>query len=62
MDITSDGLGFMLTSAVPIEAFIHSLQDRYLVFRQLELGPFYTVQLRWLLYLPICEWREERLP
>ena len=43
MDITSDGLGFMLTSAVPIEAFIYTFQARYLVFRQVELGALYTI-------------------
>ena len=43
MDITSDGLGFMLASAVPIEAFIYTFQARYLVFRQVELGALYTI-------------------
>ncbi|KAI8986073.1 ERG4/ERG24 ergosterol biosynthesis protein [Trametes punicea] len=43
MDITSDGFGFMLSVGdlawVP---FVYSLQARYLVWNQIELGPFYT--------------------
>ena len=43
MDITSDGFGFMLAVGdlawVP---FIYSLQARYLVFNQIELGPIKT--------------------
>ena len=40
MDITTDGFGFMLAVGdltwVP---FVYSLQARYLVFKQVELGP-----------------------
>ncbi|OSD07127.1 ERG4/ERG24 ergosterol biosynthesis protein [Trametes coccinea BRFM310] len=43
MDITTDGFGFMLSVGdlawVP---FVYSLQARYLVWNQIELGPFYT--------------------
>ena len=43
MYITTDGLGFMLSIGdltwVP---FVYSLQARYLVFNQLELGYFWT--------------------
>ena len=43
MDITTDGFGFMLAVGdlawVP---FVYSLQARYLVFRQVELGPVWT--------------------
>ncbi|KAG5351463.1 hypothetical protein C0989_006381 [Termitomyces sp. Mn162] len=43
MDITTDGFGFMLAigdlSWVP---FVYSLQARYLVFKQIELGPVWT--------------------
>ncbi|TBU58970.1 ERG4/ERG24 ergosterol biosynthesis protein [Dichomitus squalens] len=43
MDITTDGFGFMLAVGdlawVP---FVYSLQARYLVFNQVELGPIYT--------------------
>lgn len=43
MDITTDGFGFMLSVGdltwVP---FVYSLQARYLVFKQLELGPIWT--------------------
>lgn len=43
MDITTDGFGFMLAVGdlvwVP---FVYSLQARYLVFKQLELGPTLT--------------------
>ena len=43
MDITTDGFGFMLAVGdllwVP---FVYSLQARYLVFNQVELGPVYT--------------------
>ncbi|KAH9924677.1 ERG4/ERG24 ergosterol biosynthesis protein [Epithele typhae] len=43
MDITTDGFGFMLSVGdlawVP---FVYSLQARYLVFNQVELGPIYT--------------------
>ena len=43
MDITTDGFGFMLAGGdlawVP---FTYSLQARYLVFRQVELGPVWT--------------------
>ena len=41
MDITTDGFGFMLAIGdlawVP---FVYSLQARYLVFKQIELGPY----------------------
>lgn len=44
MDITTDGFGFMLSIGdlawVP---FVYSLQARYLVFNQVELGTFLTV-------------------
>ncbi|GJE91755.1 ERG4/ERG24 ergosterol biosynthesis protein [Phanerochaete sordida] len=43
MDITTDGFGFMLAIGdlawVP---FVYSLQARYLVFKQVELGPIHT--------------------
>lgn len=43
MDITTDGFGFMLAVGdlawVP---FVYSLQARYLVFKQVELGPIQT--------------------
>ncbi|KAG6865178.1 hypothetical protein C0991_004621 [Blastosporella zonata] len=43
MDITTDGFGFMLAIGdlawVP---FVYSLQARYLVFKQIELGYFWT--------------------
>uniref|UniRef100_D8QIL6 Delta(14)-sterol reductase ERG24 n=1 Tax=Schizophyllum commune (strain H4-8 / FGSC 9210) TaxID=578458 RepID=D8QIL6_SCHCM len=43
MDITTDGFGFMLSVGdlvwVP---FTYSLQARYLAFRHVELGPFWT--------------------
>lgn len=43
MDITTDGFGFMLAVGdftwVP---FVYSLQARYLVFKQIELGPLGT--------------------
>lgn len=43
MDITTDGLGFMLSVGhlawVP---FSYSLQARYLAFNHVELGPFWT--------------------
>lgn len=43
MDITTDGFGFMLAVGdlawVP---FVYSLQARYLVFNQVELGPVKT--------------------
>ena len=43
MDITTDGFGFMLAVGdllwVP---FTYSLQARYLVFNQVELGPIWT--------------------
>ena len=43
MDITTDGFGFMLAVGdlawVP---FVYSLQARYLVFNQIELGPINT--------------------
>jgi Ergosterol biosynthesis ERG4/ERG24 family len=43
MDITTDGFGFMLAVGdllwVP---FIYSLQARYLVFKQVELGPVWV--------------------
>ncbi|KAI0785203.1 ERG4/ERG24 ergosterol biosynthesis protein [Abortiporus biennis] len=46
MDITTDGFGFMLAVGdltwVP---FIYSLQARYLVFNQVELGPAYTAAI-----------------
>ncbi len=44
MDITTDGFGFMLAAGdlawVP---FTYSLQARYLVFNQVELGALFTV-------------------
>lgn len=44
MDIITDGFGFMLSVGdlawVP---FIYSLQARYLVFNQVELGPFFSL-------------------
>ena len=44
MDITTDGFGFMLAFGdltwVP---FVYSLQARYLVFNQLQLGPYWTI-------------------
>lgn len=46
MDITTDGFGFMLAvgdlSWVP---FVYSLQARYLVFKQIELGPVWTAAI-----------------
>ena len=46
MDITTDGFGFMLAVGdlawVP---FVYSLQARYLVFNQIELGPVYTAAI-----------------
>ena len=46
MDITTDGFGFMLAVGdllwVP---FVYSLQARYLVFNQIELGPVWTVAI-----------------
>ena len=46
MDITTDGFGFMLAVGdlawVP---FVYSLQARYLVFNQVELGPIATVAI-----------------
>ena len=43
MDITTDGFGFMLAAGdllwVP---FTYSLQARYLVFKQVELGPVWS--------------------
>ncbi|KAH9942899.1 ERG4/ERG24 ergosterol biosynthesis protein [Amylocystis lapponica] len=46
MDITTDGFGFMLSVGdlawVP---FVYSLQARYLVFQQVELGPVYTAAI-----------------
>lgn len=43
MDITTDGFGYMLSFGdlvwVP---FVYSLQARYLVFNQVELGPVWT--------------------
>jgi len=43
MDITTDGFGFMLSmgdlSWVP---FVYTLQARYLAFKHVELGPFWT--------------------
>jgi delta14-sterol reductase len=43
MDITTDGFGFMLAVGdllwVP---FVYSLQARYLVFKQVELGPVWV--------------------
>ena len=46
MDITSDGFGFMLAVGdlawVP---FVYSLQARYLVFNQIELGPAKTAAI-----------------
>jgi delta14-sterol reductase len=44
MDITTDGLGFMLiVGLLTWLPFVYSLQARYLVFNQLELGPKMTV-------------------
>jgi Delta14-sterol reductase len=44
MDITTDGLGFMLiVGLLTWLPFVYSLQARYLVFKQLELGPKMTV-------------------
>lgn len=46
MDITTDGFGFMLAVGdlawVP---FVYSLQARYLVFNQVELGPMLTAAI-----------------
>ncbi|KZT11974.1 ERG4/ERG24 ergosterol biosynthesis protein, partial [Laetiporus sulphureus 93-53] len=46
MDITTDGFGFMLAIGdltwVP---FVYSLQARYLVFKQIELGPVWTAAI-----------------
>ncbi|KAG6813936.1 hypothetical protein H0H92_005190 [Tricholoma furcatifolium] len=46
MDITTDGFGFMLAIGdlcwVP---FVYSLQARYLVFQQIELGPVWTAAI-----------------
>jgi Ergosterol biosynthesis ERG4/ERG24 family len=43
MDITTDGLGFMLiVGLLTWLPFVYSLQARYLVFNQLELGPSVT--------------------
>jgi len=46
MDITTDGFGFMLSVGdltwVP---FVYSLQARFLVFRQVELGPVWTAAI-----------------
>ena len=42
MDITSDGFGFMLAIAFTWVPFVYSLQARYLVFNQIELGPVWT--------------------
>ncbi|OCH88476.1 ERG4/ERG24 ergosterol biosynthesis protein [Obba rivulosa] len=46
MDITTDGFGFMLAVGdlawVP---FVYSLQARYLVFKQKELGPVWTTAI-----------------
>lgn len=46
MDITTDGFGFMLSVGdltwVP---FVYSLQARYLVFKQVELGPIPTAAI-----------------
>ena len=46
MDITTDGFGFMLAVGdltwVP---FVYSLQPRFLVFRQKELGPLVTAAI-----------------
>ena len=46
MDITTDGFGFMLAVGdlawVP---FVYSLQARYLVFRQVELGPYWSAAI-----------------
>ncbi len=46
MDITTDGFGFMLAVGdlcwVPL---VYSLQARYLVFNQVELGPVWTAAI-----------------
>ena len=42
MDITTDGFGFMLASAITWVPFTYTVQARYLVFNQIELGPVYT--------------------
>lgn len=46
MDITTDGFGFMLSVGdlcwVPC---VYSLQARYLVFNQVELGPTWTAAI-----------------
>ena len=42
MDITTDGFGFMLASAITWVPFTYTIQARYLVFNQIELGPIYT--------------------
>ena len=42
MDITTDGFGFMLAIAIAWVPFTYSLQARYLVFKQIELGPVHT--------------------
>ena len=42
MDITTDGFGFMLASAITWVPFTYTIQARYLLFNQIELGPIYT--------------------
>ncbi|KAI0086592.1 ERG4/ERG24 ergosterol biosynthesis protein [Irpex rosettiformis] len=42
MDITTEGFGFMLAVAITWVPFVYSLQARYLVFNQIELGPTWT--------------------
>ncbi|CAL1713388.1 unnamed protein product [Somion occarium] len=43
MDITTDGFGFMLgVGDLAWVPFVYSLQARYLVFNQVELGPIHT--------------------
>ncbi|PIL22612.1 hypothetical protein GSI_15302 [Ganoderma sinense ZZ0214-1] len=42
MDITTDGFGFMLACAITWVPFTYTVQARYLVFNQVELGPVYT--------------------
>ena len=45
MDITSDGFGFMLSIATSWVPFVYSLQARYLVSHQLELGPYWCAAI-----------------
>lgn len=46
MDITTDGFGFMLgVGDIAWVPFVYSLQARYLVFNQVELGPYWTAAI-----------------